>query len=303
MTLATVEFASETVRRETLAHDVVERFYEGLNEMFSGDLSIMDDTWTHTSDAALLSPYGGRAMGWTDIRRLFERDAELKHGGHVWPRDLMVRWGRELAYSVGIERGKVVTSTDRTIEADIRATNLLRLEDGVWRVFYHHTDPLLEMQEASGWKWDDFGSIRGDRADTGILKALDRYYEAIRAMFDGDLMPMERLWAKTDDVTLAAPTGNIQVGWYAVRTELERHTNQDVRGRFETKDPWVRIYDDMALASYRVWGPDLTINGKPYPFDLRATTLFRHDGGEWRIVHHHTDYAKRLSDLCGGMTK
>jgi ketosteroid isomerase-like protein len=303
MTFATVEFASETVRSRTLALDATEQFYDALNRMFSGDLAPLEGIWTPTSDVVLMGPFGGRQVGWPDVRRLFERDAGLKRGGQIVPRDLVVRTGEELAYSVCIERGEITTSTGRQIPVDLRATNILRRYGDDWRIAYHHTDPLPGMQEASKLRVDDFATPKGETPDPDVLAALDRFTAALRSMFVGDLRPLGDIWARTDDVTFASPVGNIQVGWDAVRAEFERHSQQSIRGDLRYKDPFIRVCGDAAYVSSRVSAPDMTIGGKPYPFDLRATSIFRREDGVWQIVHHHTDLGPGLAELCGGPPK
>jgi ketosteroid isomerase-like protein len=33
----------------------------------------------------------------------------------------------------------------------------------------------------------------------------------------------------------------------------------------------------------------MTKAGQAITLDIRATTIFRKEAGEWRVVHHHTD--------------
>jgi ketosteroid isomerase-like protein len=144
----------------------------------------------------------------------------------------------------------------------------------------------------------------GEAPDPDILQGLEKFFSALRSMFAGKLGPMARIWANSNDVTFAGPTGNIQVGWEAVLGEFERHGRQTIRGNLGYKAPFIRTFGDMAYASCLATAPDMTINGKPYPFNQRATSLFRRqDDGEWRLVHHHTDFAPGLAELCGGTEK
>ena len=298
MTQATVEFASEIVRSETLALDAIERFYESLNQMFSGDLEPMASIWSQTPDVALMGPFGGRQVGWPQVRRIFERDAKSKRGGKIVPRDLVVHTGEDLAYSICIERGEITTSSGQRVSVDLRGTNILEREGDEWRLIYHHTDLLPAMQEASGLRIQEFETPKESEPDPGVLKALERFYEAVRSMFKGDLEPLADIWAHTDSVTFASPVGNIQVGWEAVRAEFERHSKVSIRGSIEPQEPFIRVYGDLAYCSCLASAPDMTINGKPYVFNLRATTLFRREDGQWRVVHHHSDLGHGLAELC-----
>jgi ketosteroid isomerase-like protein len=303
MTQATVEFASETVRSETLALDAIERFYEALNRTFAGDLGPMEGLWAQTPDVVLKGPFGGRQVGWPELRRVVERDSKLKRGGQILPRDLVVRVGKDLAYGVCIERGEITTNKGERVPLDLRATNILKREGDDWRFIYHHTDPLPAMQEASGLKLDAIETPEGPPPDPTVLKVLDRFYGAIRSMFGGDLEPLADIWSHTDDVSFASPVGNIQVGWEAVRAEFERHAKVGIKGNLEYKEPFVRVCGDLAYASCLATAPDMTINGKPYDFNLRATTIFRREDGQWRVVHHHSDCGPGLPELCGETPK
>jgi ketosteroid isomerase-like protein len=278
--------------------------------MFVGEFEPMTNVWAQDTDVVLMGPFGGRQVGWLDVSSLLRRDAEAKQGGQVTPRDVLLRLGRELAYSVCIERGEVIAKGGRRVPVDLRATNILRREGDEWRLIYHHTDPLLGLQEVSGFKSDDFAALARETPDAEILKVMDRYDAAMRSMFGGDVGPLGDVWARTDDVTLVSPVGNIQVGWHAVRGEYERHAGQNVRGSLQLKSPLIRVYDDLAYVSWLAAAPDLTIDGKPYVFNLRATTILRREssflrrlGGAWRVVHQHTDFGPGLAELCGLASK
>lgn len=299
MAEATVEFASEALKNETLALDATERFYAALNRMFAGDLGPMSEIWTKDADVVLMGPYGGRQIGRTDVQRMFEKDASLKHAGQIMPRDLLVRVGDELAYSVCIERGEITTSTEAQIPVDVRGTNILKRQGEDWRVVYHHTDLLPQMQEASNLKIEEFPAAPVQAPDPDVIKALDQLFAAVNSMFAGDLEPLYDVWANTDDVTFASPVGNIQVGWSAVRAEFERHSKAGIQGSLQYKDLFTRIYGDLAYASCLSYAPDLTINGKPYAFNQRETVVFRREGDSWLVVHLHQDLGAGLAELCG----
>ena len=36
-------------------------------------------------------------------------------------------------------------------------------------------------------------------------------------------------------------------------------------------------------------GGDGTDDGKPQPVNIRVTTTFRKEGGQWKVIGHHTD--------------
>ncbi len=298
----TVEFASETLKRGTLANDAVEEFYEARNRMFAGEVGPIAAIWAEDSDAVLMCPCGGRHIGYWDIRRGFEAGAARKTKGQIHPRDVVMSVGEELAYCACVEQGSITPeTTGKELPISIRATTILKRTGEGWRVLYHHADPLPEVQAAVGEKPGEFAAAEAAENDPGVLKALGRFCGALRAMFTGNLEPIENIYLKTDEVTLATPAGNLQVGWAAVRKAFEAHSRIGLTGTLTYCDAIVRAYGDLAFASYVESAPDLTVGGKPYALNARATTIFRKEGREWYVVHHHSDLSAGLPELCGGL--
>jgi ketosteroid isomerase-like protein len=300
-----VEFASETVRGETLARDGIDRFYEALNRLLAGQAAAMGEVWAQSPDAVLMGPFGGRQLGTPDVQRVFQRDAGLKKGGSIAPRDMQLRVGRDLAYGVCIERGEVITSSDRKVAVELRATNILTREVEGWKVLCHHTDPLREMQDASGYQITEFTAPAGEVPDSELLKVVDRLYgNALPFFLVGYYQPLEAMWLRADDVTLAGPAGNLQVGWPAVRAEIQRRARQNIRGHVEYLSPFIRVRSDLAFVSCLASAPDLTVSDRPCPLSLRTTIVFRREGGwlrreggPWKIVHLHEDLDAGLAGL------
>jgi hypothetical protein len=50
----------------------------------------------------------------------------------------------------------------------------------------------------------------------------EQYHRALEAFIPGDPKPVQGLWSKRDDVTLANPLGPPARGWDAVRETMER---------------------------------------------------------------------------------
>jgi hypothetical protein len=56
-------------------------------------------------------------------------------------------------------------------------------------------------------------------------------------------------------------------------------------------------------ASHTRLAPQRCFDLCAYDFNLRATTLFRREDGQWRVVHHHSDCGPGLPELCGETPK
>ena len=109
------------------------------------------------------------------------------------------------------------------------------------------------------------------------------------AMHNGDAAPRIAMWSPNEPVTLfgAAVTKN---GWADVRPTFEW------LGSSFSDCTSYRIEVIAAEASgdlaYIVAFEHTTaaVNGAPPgPYMLRVTTVFRREGGQWRIVHRHGD--------------
>lgn len=125
------------------------RFYEALNAMFTGDMGPMTEIWSHADDVTNLGPFGDRQEGWEQVRAQFEREAALELGGRVEARELLVRAGSDLGYSVCIEEGENSGSGGEPIRVRHRATNVFRREAEGWKLVHHHTDLAPALQQTA----------------------------------------------------------------------------------------------------------------------------------------------------------
>jgi ketosteroid isomerase-like protein len=122
-------------------------FYVALNSMFTGELGPMKRIWSHEDDVTYMGPDGGFRVGWKQVLADWEKQAALKLGGRVEPKDMRITVGRDLAIVSSYEIGKNVTTDGESHNVSIRATNLFRKEDGNWRMIGHHTDILSFLQK------------------------------------------------------------------------------------------------------------------------------------------------------------
>jgi ketosteroid isomerase-like protein len=125
----------------------LDEFYRALNEIFTGDARAMSEVWSHSEDVTQAGPFGGIRRGWDDVRAEFEQAAKLTKSGHIEPRDLIIRVGGEMAYTLCREQGENVDHNDNTYPIDIRATSIYRKEKGAWKLVHHHTDISLGLKE------------------------------------------------------------------------------------------------------------------------------------------------------------
>jgi len=292
------DFSNEAARNGTLSLDATMQYYEALNRILAGDVGPMRDIWSQAPDSILMGPVGGRQIGHPEILRIFARQARGARGGQVTPRELMVRLGAEFCYSVCIEHGEIATASGATIPVNLRATNILQIDEDQCHLVYHHTDAWPQAPRPEDPASERFTMLEDDAPERDILDILEQVRLAMDRMADGDIGPISDLWATEEDVSLACPAGGIQVGWDAVKAELRLFAKLNMRASFQFKDIIARSHHDLAYASYLISAPDAAIASLPQPLESRATTIFHQEGDRWQVVHHHADLVPDMEKLA-----
>jgi ketosteroid isomerase-like protein len=110
---------------------------------------------------------------------------------------------------------------------------------------------------------------------------------------NGDATALEGLYSEHDDVTLANPWGPARRGRAGVFEAVERAATQFRDGGPRT-DPHelvslFRGTDLACLVENERWQAKVSGGDEMSAFDLRATTVFRQEDGDWKVVHRHAD--------------
>lgn len=121
-----------------------------------------------------------------------------------------------------------------------------------------------------------------------LAAVLPSYVAAETAIHNGDVELRLAMWSRTEPLTLfgAAVSG---CGWARLDetfamlgesfSDCTSYVNQVIAAEAS---------GDLAyLVAIEHTGA--SINGTPRTYELRATTVFRREGGEWKIVHRHGD--------------
>jgi len=141
--------AGKQVSSEESLRAANDQFYDALNAMFTGELQPMDNIWSHGDDVTQLGPFGDCIKGWSDVGAEWQREAQLKLGGKVECKDLLLFPGKEIGFTVCTEEGQNMSANGRPVYVKFRATNIFRLENGQWKLVHHHTDLSTPLQEAT----------------------------------------------------------------------------------------------------------------------------------------------------------
>lgn len=121
-----------------------------------------------------------------------------------------------------------------------------------------------------------------------VQEATENFYQAINAMFHGDIDPMEAVWSHADDITYMGPDGTVNVGWNKTLENLQNQAAMNLGGEIRHEQIMLTVGRDLATMECRELGENV-IDGKPTPISLRVTNVFRKENGEWKLIGHHTD--------------
>jgi ketosteroid isomerase-like protein len=138
------------------------------------------------------------------------------------------------------------------------------------------------------------------RDEREVLAATAQFYKALNTMFTGDVEPMKKVWSHAEDVTYMGPGGGFRVGWKQVLADWEAQAAMKLGGRVEAADNRVSVGRDLAVISNYEKGENKGPDGKPLVVSIRvvsirATSVFRKEEGQWKMIGHHTDLLPYLS--------
>ncbi|MDJ0380393.1 nuclear transport factor 2 family protein [Streptomyces sp. G-G2] len=113
-------------------------------------------------------------------------------------------------------------------------------------------------------------------------------YEAELALHNGNAAPRRALWSRNEPVSVLGAWRNAsgQLEIDELFSALARSFSDCTSYAFE-----LRTYDVVGDLAYTVGfeHTSVSVDGQPRTYTLRATQVYRREGGEWRVVHRHGD--------------
>ena len=113
-------------------------------------------------------------------------------------------------------------------------------------------------------------------------------YEAEVALHNGDANPRRALWSRNEPVSILG----------ALRNAYGQHEVEEVFRFLETSFSDCTSYV-FELQAYDVVGhmayttgmehTSTSMDGEPRSYTLRATQVYRREGGVWKVAHRHAD--------------
>src|SRR5215203_4867143 len=124
-----------------------------------------------------------------------------------------------------------------------------------------------------------------------VDELIEQFHLASDEFLKGNPEPVNKLWSRRDDVTLANPFGPPVRGWDEVAKVTEHAASQVRDGELVSAEIVAKHVTSELAYVVEIERPKAKIGGSEdiTPFALRVTMIFRPEEGTWRIVHRHAD--------------
>ena len=131
----------------------------------------------------------------------------------------------------------------------------------------------------------------GTEVDDFLAATMPRYEQAEIALHNGDAAPRTAMWSHKEPVTVFG-TARSGTGWDEIQRLFEGLGSIFSNcTSYENEVVAAGASGDLAYI-VALEHTTASINGAPpQPYVLRATTVFRREEGEWKVVHRHGDPA------------
>ena len=144
----------------------------------------------------------------------------------------------------------------------------------------------LEKKAAGKAAEKAVGRDAGNRQ--AVMDAAAQFYRALDAMFTGELGPMLEVWSHAKDVTYMGPAGDFRVGWDQVLASWKEQAAMRLGGTVRSENMHVAVGENLAVTHNVEVGENVK-DGQALKVSIRATNVFRKEGGKWKMIGHHTD--------------
>jgi hypothetical protein len=102
---------------------------------------------SHRGDASLFGGWGGYERGWEQLEPRYEWAAARFAGGEVMFEEIARYASPDLACTVHFERMQArLAGGEEILPINLRVTQILRREDGAWKLINRHADNIVEIQ-------------------------------------------------------------------------------------------------------------------------------------------------------------
>ena len=124
--------------------EFMERRVRASDAFVNGEFDPLDRISVQDSPASLFGPRGDVVHGADQVNAANAKGAGRFRPGSTNALEVLHQGaGETFAYWVGIQRSHVrMEGKEEAVPFDLRVTELFRREDGQWKLFHRHADPL-----------------------------------------------------------------------------------------------------------------------------------------------------------------
>jgi ketosteroid isomerase-like protein len=124
-----------------------------------------------------------------------------------------------------------------------------------------------------------------------VDELIEQFHLASDEFLKGNPEPVNKLWSRREDVTLANPFGPPVRGWDEVAKVTEHAASQVRDGELVSVEIVAKHITAELAYVVEIERPKAKIGRSEdiTPFALRVTMIFRPEDGGWKIVHRHAD--------------
>ncbi|MGE5414815.1 MAG: YybH family protein [Syntrophomonadaceae bacterium] len=128
-------------------------------------------------------------------------------------------------------------------------------------------------------------------AANDITGAIEQSHAALAAILKGDPSVYKALYSLADDVTLGNPFGPYVRGRQKVEATLAAAASHYRDGEVTDVELVAKYVSDNLACVVEVERGRSRVAGaaEMVPVGVRVTSVFRLEGGRWRLVHRHAD--------------
>ena len=124
-----------------------------------------------------------------------------------------------------------------------------------------------------------------------VNELIEQWQLAAGEFVKGNPDPVEKLWSRREDVTLANPYGPPVRGWEQVAKTIEHAASLRRDGEFVGSEMVAKYVTPELAYVVQLERAKAKVGGREEiaPIATRATMIFRPEEGTWKMVHRHAD--------------
>ena len=149
---------------------------------------------------------------------------------------------------------------------------------------------LVSAMATGAVRAEDEEAPRTDTNDAAaVMAAMAQFYTALNAVFAGDAAPMSQVWSQGENAMYMGPMGAVKFGWAEIAAHWKATAAKNLGGQMHSESEQAVLGGNLAVIYAREKGHHMTADGQREEISIRATSVFRKEDGQWKMIGHHTD--------------